>query len=92
MTTQKEKQKMKTTDYKTFIAEVLDITKNVDGSGLAREVESVISKYETYLTTTPVPTSIAKWVSNLYNLLDNCEGAGLQRELANLRSPLKVSA
>ena len=83
---------METTNYKSFIQEVLDITKNVEGAGLAREVESVISKYETYLNTTPVPVSIAKWVSNLYSLLDNCEGSGLERELANLKSPLKVSA
>lgn len=79
-------------DYKTFIKEVLDITKNVEGSGLSREVESVIKDYETYLNTTPVPVSVAKWVSGLYSLLDNCEGSGLERELANLKSPLKVSA
>lgn len=79
-------------DYKTFITEVLDITKNVEGSGLPREVESVIKDYETYLNTTPVPVSVAKWVNGLYSLLDNCEGSGLERELANLKSPLKVSA
>ena len=79
-------------DYKTFITEVLDITKNVEGSGLPREVESVIKDYETYLNTTPVPVSVAKWVNGLYSLLDNCEGSVLERELANLKSPLKVSA
>lgn len=78
-------------DYKTFITEVLAITKNVEGSGLSREVESVIKDYETYLNTTPVPVSVAKWVSGLYSLLDNCEGSGLERELARLRSPLKAS-
>lgn len=77
-------------DYKTFITEVLDITKNVEGSGLSREVESVIKDYETYLNTTPVPVSVAKWVNGLYSLLDNCEGSGLERELARLRSPLKA--
>lgn len=80
---------MKTKDYKTFITEVLDITNNVEGSGLAREVESVINDYETYLNTTPVPESVATWVSDLYNLLDNCEGSGLERELADLKSPIK---
>ena len=78
-------------DYKTFITEVLDITKNVEGSGLSREVESVIKDYETYLNTTPVPVSVAKWVNGLYSLLDNCEGSGLERELARLKSPLNKS-
>jgi hypothetical protein len=78
-------------DYKTFITEVLDITKNVEGSGLPREVESVIKDYETYLNTTPVPVSVAKWVNGLYSLLDNCEGSGLERELARLKSPLNKS-
>ena len=80
---------MKTKDFKTFITEVLDITNNVEGSGLAREVESVINDYETYLNTTPVPESVAKWVGDLYNLLDNCEGSELERELAELKSPIK---
>jgi hypothetical protein len=79
-------------DYKTFITEVLDITKNVEGSGLSREIESVINDYATYLNTTPVPVSVAKWVSGLYSLLDNCEGSGLERELARLKSPLKAPA
>ena len=78
-------------DYKTFITEVLDITKNVEGSGLPREVESVIKDYETYLNTTHVPVSVAKWVNGLYSLLDNCEGSGLERELARLKSPLNKS-
>ena len=78
-------------DYKTFITEVLDITKNVEGSWLPREVESVIKDYETYLNTTPVPVSVAKWVNGLYSLLDNCEGSGLERELARLKSPLNKS-
>ena len=78
-------------DYKTFITEVLDITKNVEGSGLPREVESVIKDYETYLNTTPVPVSVAKWVNGLYSLLDNCEGSGLELELARLKSSLNKS-
>jgi len=81
---------MKTKDFKTFITEVLDITNNVEGSGLAREVENVINDYETYLNTTPVPESVATWVGDLYNLLDNCEGSELERELAELKSPIKV--
>ena len=80
---------METKDYKTFITEVLDITNNVEGSGLSREVEGVINNYETYLNTTPIPESVAKWVGELYNLLDNCEGSELERELADLKSPMK---
>ena len=79
---------METKDYKTFITEVLDITNNVEGSGLSGEVEGVINNYETYLNTTPIPESVAKWVGELYNLLDNCEGSELERELADLKSPM----
>jgi hypothetical protein len=80
---------MKTKDYETFITEVLDITNNVEGSGLPREIESVINDYLIYFTTNPVPANVAKWVMGLYNLLDNCEGSELERELAELKSPIK---
>ena len=82
---------MKEQNYLEFIRDILRITKNVEGAGLPREVESVIKDYETYLNTTPVPVSVAKWVNGLYSLLDNCEGSGLERELARLKSPLNKS-
>jgi hypothetical protein len=78
-------------NYIGFITEVLDITNNVEGAGLVSEVESVISKYLTYFSNEPVPESVAKWVGDLYDLLDNCEGAELQRELADIKSPLQAS-
>jgi len=78
-------------NYIEFISEVLDITSNVEGAGLVSEVESVISKYLNYFINEPVPESVAKWVNNLYDLLDNCEGAELERELADIKSPLQAS-
>lgn len=83
---------MKKQNYLELIRDILDITKNVEGAGLAREVETVLSEYQDFINTIPVPERVAKWVGDLYNLLDNCEGAELERELANLKSPYKVSA
>lgn len=79
-------------NYIEFITEILNITNNMEGAGLVSEVESVIGRYGNYFDTTPVPESVAKWVGNLYDLLDNCEGAGLERELADIKSPLQASA
>jgi hypothetical protein len=78
--------------YIDFITEVLDITSNVEGSGLSAEVEIVIYKYKNYFNTTPVPESVAKWVGDLYDLLDNCEGSELERELGEIESPLKATS
>jgi hypothetical protein len=76
-------------NYTEFITEVLYITHNVQGAGLVSEVESVISKYDLYFNTTPVPESVANWVGNLYDLIDNCEGAELERGLVDIKSPLQ---
>lgn len=83
---------MKKQNHLELIRDILRTTKNVEGAGLAREVETVLSEYQNFLNTTPVPESVAKWVGDLYDLLDNCEGAELERELADLKSPYKVSA
>lgn len=83
---------MKKQNHLELIRDILRTTKNVEGAGLAREVEAVLSEYQNFINTTPVPESVAKWVGNLYDLLDNCEGAELERELADLKSPYKVSA
>jgi len=80
--------KTTTKDYKMFIKEVLDITRNCEGSGLVSEINEIANEYETYLSTTPLPVKVAKWINELFMLIDNCEGSGLQRELASLKSPI----
>lgn len=82
---------MKTTtqDYSNFISEVLDITRNCEGSGLAEEIEILASRYASYFATNPIPASAAKWIENLFDLLDNLEGSELEQELQSLKLPKK---
>lgn len=77
--------------YKELVKEILDITKNVEGAGLVSEIDEVLNKYSEYLNETPIPASVANWLDNLIDLLNNVEGAELARELGSLRSPVKVS-
>ena len=76
-------------DYKSFITEVLEITQDCEGYGLVTEINEVAKKYETYFAATPIPQSVAIWVNDLFSLIDNVEGSELQRELKELKSPLK---
>lgn len=80
--------KTTTKDYKTFIKEVLDITNNCEGSGLVSEINLIATEYEDYLSNTPVPVTVAKWIDELFMLIDNCEGSELERELISLKSPI----
>ena len=82
---------MKTTtkDYSNFISEVLDVTRNCEGSGLVTEIESLATEYASYFATSPMPVSAAKWVENLFDLLDNLEGSELEQELKSLKLPKK---
>ena len=82
---------MEKQSYINLIIEILDITNNVEGAGLASEIDVVLNKYSNYLNTTPVPASVANWLDNLIDLMNNCEGAELQRELADIKSPLQAS-
>ncbi len=75
-------------NYRTFIDEILDASKNCEGSGVPSTIESVINSYQDYFSTTKVPVIVAKWVEDLYELLDNCDGSGLEQELISLESPL----
>lgn len=77
-----------TKNYKTFITEVLDVTSNCEGSGLVSEINLIATEYEEYLSNTPLPITVAKWVNELFMLIDNCEGSELQRELISLKSPI----
>jgi hypothetical protein len=78
--------------YLNLVIEILDITNNVEGAGLANEIDVVLNKYTNYLNTTPLPAKVATWLDNLIDLMNNCEGAELERELANLVSPVIASA
>ena len=80
--------KTTTKDYKTFIKEVLDMTRNCEGSGLVSGINEIANEYEPYLSNTPLPVTVANWINELFMLIDNCEGSGLQRELAVLKSPI----
>ena len=77
--------------YEELVKEILDITQNVEGAGLASEVDGVLNKYTEYLNVTPLPTSVAVWLDNLIDLLNNVEGSELERELGSLKSPIKAS-
>ena len=77
--------------YINLIIEILDITNDVEGAGLVSEIDSVLNKYGNYLSTTPLPVSVATWLDNLIDLMNNVEGAELERELADLKSPLQAS-
>ncbi len=81
--------KTATKDYSNFISEVLSITNQCEGSGLVVEVESLASEYAEYFATTPMPASAAKWIENLFDLLDNLEGSELEQELQSLKLPKK---
>jgi len=80
--------KTTTKNYKTFIKEVLDVTNNCEGSGLVSEINLIATEYEDYLSNTPVPITVAKWIDELFMLIDNCEGSELERELISLKSPI----
>jgi len=82
---------MEKQSYINLIIEILDITNDVEGAGLVSEVDSVLNKYGNYLNTTPLPASVANWLDNLIDLMNNVEGAELERELADLKSPLQAS-
>ena len=77
--------------YINLIIEILDITNDVEGAGLANEIDGVLNNYTNYLSTTPLPVSVATWLDNLIDLMNNVEGAELERELAELKSPLQAS-
>ena len=80
--------KTTTKNYKTFIKEVIDVTNNCEGSGLVSEINLIATEYEDYLSNTPVPITVAKWIDELFMLIDNCEGSELERELISLKSPI----
>lgn len=74
-------------DWKQLLKELSDIWRNVEGAGLRSEIDTVLSKYDKYLATTPVPKSVAMWLDNLIGLLNDCEGSELERELQSLELP-----
>jgi hypothetical protein len=73
--------------YLYLVDDILDITTDVEGSGLAREVDRVLDRYADYLESTPIPSSVATWLDDLIDLMNNVEGSGLERELKRLKAP-----
>ena len=73
--------------YLNLVIEIFDIINNVEGAGLANEIDGVLNKYSDYLNTTPIPSSVANWLDELIDLMNNVEGAGLERELKSLTPP-----
>ena len=82
---------MEKQSYIDLVTEIISITSNVEGAGLANEIDGVLNNYTNYLNTTPLPASVATWLDNLIDLMNNVEGAELERELADLKSPLQAS-
>ena len=75
-------------DWKQLLRDIFDIVRNVEGAGLVRSEEhSVLKKYDDYLRVTPLPIPIATWLDELIDLMNNVEGAELERELKSLKLP-----
>ncbi len=74
-------------DWKQLIRDIFDIVRNVEGAGLPTDIDIVLSRYEKYLATTPIPSSVANWLDELINLMNNVEGAELESELKSLKLP-----
>jgi hypothetical protein len=78
-------------DWKQLLRDIFDIVCNVEGAGLVSEIDSVLTKYDDYLRVTPLPIPVATWLDELIDLMNNVEGAELERELKGLKLP-KASA
>jgi hypothetical protein len=74
-------------DYRSFISELSDIISECEGAGLICEINDLLDQYESYLYSTPIPESVAVFTDQLIMLVDNCEGAELERELQSLAIP-----
>jgi hypothetical protein len=74
-------------DYRSLISELAEIIAECEGAGLLDEINHLLDIYEPYLDVTPVPMSVAKCIDELIMLVDNCEGAELERELSGLVIP-----
>lgn len=68
---------------KDFIKEINALIKNVEGSSLAGEIDDLLDGYA-FLFSQALPNSFVKQVEKLYDILDECDGAGQERELKKL--------
>ena len=75
------KTKYPSNHWKQVVLDIMDTIKNVEGAGLPFEIDGVLKKHDDYLTTTPIPKKVAVWIDELIDLMNNCEGAELEREL-----------
>lgn len=73
--------------WKQVVLDIMDIIDNVEGAGLPTDLDIVLARHDKYLTTTPLPQSVAVWFDELIDLLNNVEGAELETELKNIGFP-----
>lgn len=81
--------------WKQVVLDIMDIIDNVEGAGLPSDIDIVLARHDKYLTTTPLPQSVAKWFDELIDLLNNVEGAELETELKSIgfpKTPKRASA
>lgn len=87
----KTKTKYPSNHWKQVVLDIMDIIDNVEGAGLPTDLDIILSRHEHYLNTVPLPQSVAVWFDELIDLMNNVEGAELERELKSLKLP-KASA
>jgi len=75
------KTKYPSNHWKQVVLDIMDIIDNVEGAGLPTDLDTVLARHDDYLTTTPLPKNVAEWFDELIDLLNNVEGAELEREL-----------
>lgn len=72
-----------------LVVSILDTIRNVEGSALVGSLDKTLEDHDQFLRTTPIPEHVADWLDNLIELMNNCEGAELARELKNLKQPTR---
>jgi peptide deformylase len=70
--------------WQQLLRDIFDIVRNVEGVGLSTELDFALAKYDHYLATTPVPLPVAKFMNELIELMNECEGVELERNLKAL--------
>ena len=68
-------------EIQDFIDEVFDIVESLEGSGLEQALQDLGDRWSEFLSTTPLPESIAKWIDGLWEIVDSLEGSELERHL-----------
>ncbi len=72
-----------------LVFSIIHTIRNVEGSALVGALDKTLEDHDQFLKTTPIPAHVADWLDNLIELMNNCEGAELARELKNLKPPTR---